>query len=196
MLTYGIPPASATATVYLYRQPPSGQSRVYRVTQLHTDGVDYQESAGTGPVVLKVVPVTGATFSGVTTDQLLSSPLFPHLLLVQYTGHQPRMVVTPARCQLNRDIESFPVPVRAQEFSLARQVRPSRPASVRSISTPINRLNLVLSTHGLLAFLSAAFRDGVHLHRHPSPAIIEGQSRAYRIMQSRTNGVRRRGPGQ
>ena len=35
---------------------PSGQSRVYRVTQLRTDGVHCRESAGTGPVNLKVVP--------------------------------------------------------------------------------------------------------------------------------------------
>ena len=35
---------------------PSGQSRVYRVTQLRTDDVHCQKSAGTGPVNLKVVP--------------------------------------------------------------------------------------------------------------------------------------------
>ena len=35
--------------------PSSGQSRVYRVTQLRTDGVHCRESAGTGPVNLKVV---------------------------------------------------------------------------------------------------------------------------------------------
>ena len=35
---------------------PSGQSRVYRVTQLRTDGVHCRESAGTGPVNLNVVP--------------------------------------------------------------------------------------------------------------------------------------------
>ena len=34
----------------------SGQSRVYRVTQLRTDGVHCRESAGTGPANLKVVP--------------------------------------------------------------------------------------------------------------------------------------------
>ena len=34
---------------------PSGQSRVYRVTQLRTDGVHCGESVGTGPVNLKVV---------------------------------------------------------------------------------------------------------------------------------------------
>ena len=33
-----------------------GQSRVYRVTQLRTDGIHCRESAGTGPVKLKVVP--------------------------------------------------------------------------------------------------------------------------------------------
>ena len=35
---------------------PSGQSRVYRVTQSRTDGVHCRESAGTGPLNLKVVP--------------------------------------------------------------------------------------------------------------------------------------------
>ena len=42
--------------VYLNRHTPSGQSRVHRVTQLRTDGVHCRESAGTGPVNLKVVP--------------------------------------------------------------------------------------------------------------------------------------------
>ena len=50
--------------IYLNRRTPSGQSRVYRVTQLRTDGVPFRESAGTGPVVLKVVRVTGAAFAG------------------------------------------------------------------------------------------------------------------------------------
>ena len=46
---------------YLNRHTSSGQSRVYRVTQLRTDdGIRCLESAGTGPVILKVVPVTGA----------------------------------------------------------------------------------------------------------------------------------------
>ena len=34
------------------------------VTQLRTDNFYCRESAGTGPVVLKVVPVTGAAFAG------------------------------------------------------------------------------------------------------------------------------------
>ena len=41
-----------------------------------------RESAGTGPVVLKVVPVTGAAFSGFTIDQFLCASLFPNPLLV------------------------------------------------------------------------------------------------------------------
>ena len=42
--------------VHPYRQPPSGQSRVYRVTRAIacTDGVYRRESAGTRPVVLRV----------------------------------------------------------------------------------------------------------------------------------------------
>ena len=46
--------------IYLNRHTPSGQSRVYRVTHLRTDGVHCRESAGTGPVVLKVVSVSVA----------------------------------------------------------------------------------------------------------------------------------------
>ena len=38
--------------VHLFCQQPSGQSRVYRITQLRTDDV-YRESVGTRPVVLK-----------------------------------------------------------------------------------------------------------------------------------------------
>ena len=38
--------------IYLNHHTPSGQSRVYRVTQLHTDGVHCREFTGTGPVVL------------------------------------------------------------------------------------------------------------------------------------------------
>ena len=43
-----------------------GGVRVHRVTQLGPDGVHCRESAGTGPVVLKVVSVTGATILQVT----------------------------------------------------------------------------------------------------------------------------------
>ena len=63
--------------MYLYRHPPSGQSRVYQVTQLRTDGVHCQEYAGTGPVVLKVVPVTSAAFSGITHGPINVRLSFP-----------------------------------------------------------------------------------------------------------------------
>ena len=43
-------------SLYFNRHTPSGQFRVYRVTQLRTDGVHIRESAGTEPVNLKVVP--------------------------------------------------------------------------------------------------------------------------------------------
>ena len=55
--------------IYLNRHTPPGQSRGYRVTQLCTDSVHCRESAGTGPVVPKVVPVTGAAILQVIMDQ-------------------------------------------------------------------------------------------------------------------------------
>ena len=47
---------------------------------------------------------------------------------------QPGKVANPARGQLNKENEYFPVPVRAWEFGLSRRVRQSRPAS--SCSSP------------------------------------------------------------
>ena len=47
-----------------------------------TDGVHCRESAGTGPVILKVVSATGAAILQVTMDQLMCASLFPHPLLV------------------------------------------------------------------------------------------------------------------
>ena len=41
--------------MYLNSCTPSGQSRVNRVAQLRADGVHCRESAGTGPVNLKVL---------------------------------------------------------------------------------------------------------------------------------------------
>ena len=82
VLTRGIPPASAVASVYLNCHTRWGESRVYRVTQMRTDGVHCRESAGTGPVVLKVVPVTGAAFSGFTIDRSMRASLFTHPLFI------------------------------------------------------------------------------------------------------------------
>ena len=42
--------------IYLNRHTPSSQFRVYRVTQLRTDGVHCRESAGKVPVNINVVP--------------------------------------------------------------------------------------------------------------------------------------------
>ena len=80
VLIHGIPNAFRDG-VHVYRQPPTGQPRVYRATQFRTDGVHSRQSAGTGPVVLKAVRVMGAAFSGITMDQFLRASLFPHPLL-------------------------------------------------------------------------------------------------------------------
>ena len=58
VLTYRIPPEfPGGAHLFIYnRHTPSGQSRVDRVTQLSSSFVHCRESAGTGPVNLKVVP--------------------------------------------------------------------------------------------------------------------------------------------
>ena len=79
---------SATAFNYIYRQPPSGQSRVYQAKQLRTDGVHCREAAGAGPVVLELGPVVlnvdsvttnrCAAVSGFTMNQLLCASLFSH----------------------------------------------------------------------------------------------------------------------
>ena len=57
VLTYGIPHEFRGGVhLFIYnRHTPSGQSRVYRVTQLRTDGIHCRKSAGTGPVNLKVL---------------------------------------------------------------------------------------------------------------------------------------------
>ena len=86
VLTDGIPPAFRDG-VHTSRQPPSGQSRVYWVTQLLTDGFHCRELAGTGSVVLKGVPVTGAAFSGVTIVHFLCASLLPHPLFSTCPHH-------------------------------------------------------------------------------------------------------------
>ena len=53
-------------------QPSSDQSRVYWVTQLCADGIHCRESAGKGlEVLIKLVRVTDAAFSGFTMDQFI-----------------------------------------------------------------------------------------------------------------------------
>ena len=77
VLTYKIPPEFRGGVhLFIYNHHTlSGQSRVYRVTQLRTDGVHCRESAGTGPVNLKVVPNECRLGRSPWTN--LYSPLFP-----------------------------------------------------------------------------------------------------------------------
>ena len=79
-------------------------------------------------------------------------------MVITYSKSKDQLgkVANLARGQMDRENEYFSVPVRAQEFSLARRVQPSRPALACSFS--ILRLNLVL-THGI----TYDFCDGVHL---------------------------------
>ena len=58
----------------LNHHTPSGQSRVYRVTQLRTDGVRCRESAGTGPVNLRGSSERVLPWQ-VTIDQLICASL-------------------------------------------------------------------------------------------------------------------------
>ena len=84
-LLKGFLPLSATASIFLYCQPPPDQSRVYQVKQLRTDGVHCRESVGARLVVVEVVPVTGSAFSGIAMDQFLCASRSSHPLLVQST---------------------------------------------------------------------------------------------------------------
>ena len=74
-LLTGLLPSSAAASIW-NRHTPSGQSRVYRVTQLRTDGVHCRESDGTGPVNLKVVS-NGCCLGRSPWTNYYYSPLFP-----------------------------------------------------------------------------------------------------------------------
>ena len=84
VLTYGIPPEFRGGVHLWNRHTPSGQSWVYRVTQLRTDGVHCRESASTGPVNLKVVPNECCLGRSPWTKYIRLS--FPHPLLV-WSGH-------------------------------------------------------------------------------------------------------------
>ena len=48
---------------------------------MRTDAVHCRASASTGPVVLKVVPVMGAAFSGIVMYNFLCASVFPTLLV-------------------------------------------------------------------------------------------------------------------
>ena len=113
VLTHGIPPAFRGGVLFLFRQPPPCQSRVYHVTQLHTNGVRCRKYAGRGLVNLKIVLLKGAAILQVTMDQLLCASLLPHPLYYYWyevwSGHVESMggnaclVITYSRVWINRD---------------------------------------------------------------------------------------------
>ena len=70
---------------------------------------------------------------------------------------RPGKVANPARGQLNREEECFPVRVRAWQFGLMKQVPSAVPSRIRLLVS-ILVLNLML-TYGI----PPAFRGGVHL---------------------------------
>ena len=128
VLTYGIPPEFCGG-VHLFiskRHTSSGQSRVYRVTQLRTDGVRCRESAGTGPLNLKVVPNEWVLPWQVPIDQLICASLSHaryrdevgmlkvpcmYLHYINSKGKdQPGKIANPAHRQLNREKCFLPCP--------------------------------------------------------------------------------------
>ena len=78
--------------------------------------------------------------------------------------NQAGKVANPARGQLNRENEYFPVRVCAREFGLARRVRQSRPASASS--SPYSDLIWCLLT-GFLPSSAAAsvYMYDPHFHQ-------------------------------
>ena len=78
VLTRGIPTAFRDG-VHLYRQPPSGQSRDYRVTQLRTNGGFCRDAAGIGVSSPQGSFSNGCClFRCVTTDQFFCADILPH----------------------------------------------------------------------------------------------------------------------
>ena len=67
-----------------------------------------------------------------TTTIVMVIDVFMYSHTYSKSMDQPGKVASPARGQLNRKNEYFPVGVRAWEFGLARRVRQSRPASACS----------------------------------------------------------------
>ena len=79
VLTHGISPAFSDGFHLFIPSTAIGSvPSLYQVSHiLRTDGVHCREFASTGPVVLKVVPVTGAAFSGIPVH----GPIFVRLSL-------------------------------------------------------------------------------------------------------------------
>ena len=82
VLTQGIPPAFRNGFYLCIPSNAFGTVPSFSSRQLRTDGVHSRESVSAGPVVFKVVPVTGDAFLGITIGQFLYASLFPHPLLI------------------------------------------------------------------------------------------------------------------
>ena len=78
VLTHGIPPVLSDG-LHTYHQSQSGQSRVLAGHAIANCWHHYREPTGAGPLVLKVVLVTGAACSGtVSSWTKFCAPLFFH----------------------------------------------------------------------------------------------------------------------
>ena len=122
--------------MYISRHTPSGQSQVYRVTQLRTDGFHRRESAGTGPVVLEVVPVTGAACASQWTNSC--TPLFSH------TRHWHKV----GMLKVSEDI-ALETDVKNREFECGRKHCLSRePPGDLSVARGVPRRSLSLPEKG------------------------------------------------
>ena len=73
--SHGIPPDFRGGVHLLIPPSTIGSVPSLSVTQWHTDDVHRRESDGSGPVVVKAVPVMGAAFSGFTMDPVMCAPL-------------------------------------------------------------------------------------------------------------------------
>ena len=70
-LTRGVPPDFRATSIYLFKPPYAARKSGH-----------CREFAGTGPLVLKVVPVTAAAILQASMEQLMYASLFSHPLLV------------------------------------------------------------------------------------------------------------------
>ena len=188
-LLAGFLSVSVTTCIHLYRQLPSGQSRVYRVMRSCTDGIHRRESAGTGPVVFKVVRGRGSSSSSITIGPISLHPFFStpcigtviRTIITRADWASIGVLANPARGQLNGKTYFFSVSVHAWEFGLTGRVRPSRPIPRQSAKSPHPDWIWYLLT----GFLSATVTTCVHLYRQ-APS---GQSRVYRVTRLCIDGI-------
>ena len=130
------------------RGTASPNQRCVQIFSKHLYSYDILENTlfkiSTGSLVLKLL-CTGGHFL------YWSCPLH---VCYSNSMDQPGKVANPARGQLIRENEYFPVPVRAWEFGLARRVRQSRPAS--ACSSPYSGWIWCLRTYVFLPRSAAA----------------------------------------